>query len=486
MLDQLIEKTYNDLIRSFPPTSSYSLQDLSAASIRPDLYKYLSFVLEERSEEEINRIEKPLNPWFDYSDSDISDAWSSFVLTLKKHPVIPSSKWASVLHDAVATLTAFTLTPIAGLEQILFGDSDSLRASLAEGKLKRLNSHPVILDAANRVCQSSDSHFVQRAEFKIAIPQSVADATKNYTADDWETFTAPVFDCATSAIGDDTCPLEVVTAFFDDLGLRDLANRVHTHATRYKLTELDSSQLYDALIFRGQSADSGRDVLMQGATEVETTVEDVSVEEAMSPEAQTDWQDPEPSSIISEPSESPQVDQGESEDDDTPAPLWKKFQKKLNAPVVDRAGQSNQLEQSSTTPQLEVFDQPVELPPHRPGEGALSDYSTGDAPSVPIWERFRDRVAPDGEVSDFSAVELRVLGESVRKNRQRFIATLFGGSQEEYEDVIRRIDHSSNWDEASLYIADAVFRKHRVNIYSELAVSFTNAVEQRYRAIQAD
>lgn len=488
MLDQLIENTYNIMIRSFPPTASYSLQDLSARDLSPDLYRYLSFVLEERSDDEIDNLVMPESPWFDTSGMDVAEAWSAFVIKLKKHPVFPANTWASTLHDAVATLTTFAMTPIQGLEQILFREDDSIRTALAEGRLLQLTMHPVIVKAAKQVFDSAEDHFIARGTFRDRMIAVIHTLTGDYSPEDWETFADPVFQTASRATGGGSCPLEAVTAFFDDLGLREHANRIHTHATRYKLTDLDSSQLYDALIFRSPSEirkterlDHLKDTpgtpvksepVLDSETENPSDSLHVVGESVVTPAQEVDL------SVNTE-------EVLDDSDDSEPAPLWKKFQKKLNAPVVETpAGDGTaSLKKDS---QLEVFDQPVELPPHRPEKGALSDYSTAEPPSVPIWERFRDRASSDEPVSDFGTVELRVLGESVRKNRQRFIATLFGGSRAEYEDVIRHIDRSTNWDEASLYIADAVFRKHRVNIYSELAVSFTNAVEQRYRAIQAD
>jgi hypothetical protein len=47
--------------------------------------------------------------------------------------------------------------------------------------------------------------------------------------------------------------------------------------------------------------------------------------------------------------------------------------------------------------------------------------------------------------------------------------------------VLRRLAEADNWNEASQIIASDIFRKHKVNIYSDAAVHFTNAVESRFR-----
>lgn len=92
-----------------------------------------------------------------------------------------------------------------------------------------------------------------------------------------------------------------------------------------------------------------------------------------------------------------------------------------------------------------------------------------------------DQSPSDQSPSTRDALERTVLGTSGAKNRDLFIEHLFSGSSAEYERVLRRLQAAATWTEASQIIAQEVFRKHRVNIYSDPALSFTDAVEAQYR-----
>lgn len=79
-------------------------------------------------------------------------------------------------------------------------------------------------------------------------------------------------------------------------------------------------------------------------------------------------------------------------------------------------------------------------------------------------------------------MEQAVLGQVGSHNRDLFIRHLFNGDRTGYEQVLGRLDAAATWTDASKIIASEVFRKNQVNIYSDPAVLFTDAVEARYRA----
>jgi hypothetical protein len=82
---------------------------------------------------------------------------------------------------------------------------------------------------------------------------------------------------------------------------------------------------------------------------------------------------------------------------------------------------------------------------------------------------------------DVAPLERAVLGDRGPSNRALFIRELFGGSEDDYRATLKRLRTAPNWTRASQIIAQYVFRAHQVNIYSEPAVLFTNAVEDRFR-----
>ena len=111
---------------------------------------------------------------------------------------------------------------------------------------------------------------------------------------------------------------------------------------------------------------------------------------------------------------------------------------------------------------------------------------------APLWMRFvsaedahaagpAERPAPlaDAAPTSLDALERRVLGEGAAESRGWYVEELFGGQEGDYRRTLGALDGVRSWTEATEVIARDVFRRHRVNIYSEAAVAFTDAVEAR-------
>ena len=172
------------------------------------------------------------------------------------------------------------------------------------------------------------------------------------------------------------------------------------------------------------------------------------IEEPAPEDATTDGDlDPE------EPAESPQntVDDPAAESEPSDEPLWRRIARQQGVEVVE--------------------SEPT------------ADADPGGA--APLWQRFAEptaslaRPAPtppplSGSLDD---VERRVLGETPGDRRAWFVGELFGGAAEDYHRTLLALDGTRSWTEATQVIARDVFQKHRVNIYSDPAIAFTDAVE---------
>ena len=143
----------------------------------------------------------------------------------------------------------------------------------------------------------------------------------------------------------------------------------------------------------------------------------------------------------------PQADLRPQENGRGPVPLWKQFQ---GTPAVATA--------------------------------AVNEVPTAKVSSEPLWKQFRKEPAANEVISDLAALEVRVLGDRGARNRDIFVKHLFAGSRDDYQKTLHQLRQAENWSEASQIIAQEVFLKHQVNIYSDPAVSFTDAAEAQYRS----
>ena len=143
------------------------------------------------------------------------------------------------------------------------------------------------------------------------------------------------------------------------------------------------------------------------------------------------------------------------DEEDEPKPLWQRFQR------------NNSSASSSSSPS----SPPASTQPERSSE----------SPSGPLWRRFQPTEHEAVTDDELTPLERDVLGAEGRGKRELFVRELFGGSRTDYQHVLERLREAPDWSRASQIIAEDVFRKHKVNIYSEPAVAFTDAVEAQYQ-----
>jgi len=156
-----------------------------------------------------------------------------------------------------------------------------------------------------------------------------------------------------------------------------------------------------------------------------------------------------------------------------PVPLWKQFRQDT-PPLAEQVATG--VRQTSTR----------QAPPTEEGVPRWKQFrSENSSPEptapVPPSRPSQAAVAPASS-SDLATMEQTVLGHVGAHNRDLFIRHLFNGDRTDYAQVLDRLDAAATWTDASKIIASEVFRKNQVNIYSDPAVLFTDAVEARYRA----
>jgi hypothetical protein len=117
-------------------------------------------------------------------------------------------------------------------------------------------------------------------------------------------------------------------------------------------------------------------------------------------------------------------------------------------------------------------------PAEEEGGASAMEYTS---PGLSRQDDDADTASGDESRSALEALEADVLGERHPAHRGMYVRELFNGAEDEYREVLARLREAGSWSEASQTIARDVFRANKVNIYSEAAVSFTDAVEAQYR-----
>ena len=119
------------------------------------------------------------------------------------------------------------------------------------------------------------------------------------------------------------------------------------------------------------------------------------------------------------------------------------------------------------------YNSPMTPPPSSP-------YATKDTP--PAFPHEMPYQGSSSQSLSLEQLEQDVLGSFGAGNRAMFVEHLFAGSNEEYEQLLVRLREMDSWEEASQVIADAVFKRYQVNIYSPAAIMFTESIEEQFRS----
>lgn len=131
-----------------------------------------------------------------------------------------------------------------------------------------------------------------------------------------------------------------------------------------------------------------------------------------------------------------------SADPETDVPMWKSF--------LDRGDVVND-------------DTPFAIDDSEDDEDLLDEDGFIETPIYDFTEDDEPNKESFGNVSNWLSDE-----------RERFIDDIFGGSETAYDIALAEIINYDNWKQASKFLEHEIFSRNRIDLYSEVAVDFTD------------
>jgi hypothetical protein len=419
MVRLVADPLYQYLISTFPATRPYPRQALQRSPMPPLVARYLDRALDQRLKAEEGRLAAARTEWFDYRHPDVEDAHRVLLETAGRHARIPASEWPGALREAVGNVTSYLVHPTRTLPDFVFSDSDGVvPTSAVLHRMRHFGAYRYLEDAVSTYLEQKNAQEIDRARFSSIIAHVDRQMTEEHKTADWLQLLEPLLSLVRMVPElADGVPLPLLRSFF---------NAKRAAVVERRLAFVAENQGVEAL------DEEGLRRLLDG------------------PEDRF-----EPSVGRRNEHSTPETSYGEG-----PLPLWKKFQH------GGREEPEVLVREPSPSPAVE-----------RPGSNA-----------VPLWKKFRSTVE-DGRApteraekppAELPALERTVLGERGLRNRSLFVKHLFGGSSDAYEYTLKRLSRATSWPQASQIIAEDIFLKNQINIYSEPAVAFTDAVEARF------
>jgi len=463
MASSIVDELFDRLIHAFPADHSYGHSDFAAEPMPAPVAQFLDQLLQRRLDLEMRNMRDATSAWVDAGHPEVHDAARAFRTAIQPHVRIPRSEWGSVLRRAVQRVTAYLIHPTQTMTNFVFGDQDGDRsADSIRERVRFFSAYPYLREAVDALIERESASSLPRSRFQAALRRVDEQMTTDYDADDWMRLIDPLFRLMelTSQRG---VPVSFLQTFFQSKNASDIVQRLQAASLERGTTVLDRPGLRRLIAARAvPSGDAAPD----------------SPPTPPSPANSADQQAPShrntSASSSSEPADA--SSDASSKAAEGPTPLWKQFQ--------DAGGLSTDHQPPSQAPKPvnEVADGAPLWQRFRPASASSDAASSDDASSnaQPSNAQRSDAQQAEGG-RDLLPLERAVMGERGPANRDLFVRELFNGSAEDYRQTLQRLREAPNWTRASQIIAQDVFRTHRVNIYSEPAVLFTNAVEDRFR-----
>jgi hypothetical protein len=523
MSRSIADPLYERLLSSYPAGQAYSRADLQRGPMPNAVRHFLSQLLRHQSRHEHRRLRRAGSDWVDYRQPEVRDALADLQDVLSRHARIPGDEWASALQQACRYVSAYLLRPTPVLTDFVFGkQSEALPLERIRWRMQFFQPYAYLVNAVEAYAQRKNVDAFKRASFQRFLHQIDARLTGDYSRDQWMDLLQPLLQLTETATGRDEVPIRPMITFFDDKG--------HERAV-YRLRQLQDD---------GQSrigASGLRRVLQQPRTTEERAPEAEPLRSSAStaPWDDEDWgfgttgaepADDEATPLWKRFQQGPPASGNGQGPSSSKQPLWAQYRRSRRE-GGGTAGTSAGPPSASPAPGP-AADDAASGASRGASTGSSTGSSSGSSPGSSRKDPYNRSSSPfaqagntpskggggsadgpskgssgnesrdassgsssgtssgpssgssSGAARGLDALEARVFGGSNPPQRGVFVRQLFGGNLDDYQAVLERLQHAESWGEASQIIARDVFRAHKINIYSDAAVHFTNAVEQRF------
>jgi len=432
------------LRRALPADQAYTPADWNVDALPGPVDHYLRHLLRHQQGREEYRLRQARTDWVNYDHPDLEQATRAFLDATADHMQVPRDEWAETLQIAIRRTADHLVRPVPTLRAFVFEDpTEPVPASTVEWRMQFFKPYDYLRNAVAAYVEKRNQDVFEPDEFEQLLRRVDERMTDDFDPERWLRLLAPFFETAECATGKRQIPLSLLRPFFEEKN----ASRVTDRLTAFE---------------HEQNADAVAPTTLRRL--LDTTSDSTSA--ASSPpnasSLPTDLSDPANASSSAAPSSAEDAERSSAKTGGA-TPMWKQFEQQ-------HSRRSTEVQDENDDASQPLWTQFQSQPSSSPSKS--SPESTSSAPEA----------TPDSTPdTPLSALEREVFGAEHPPKRSVYVRELFGGDGEAYRQVLKRLRSIESWSTASQIIASDVFRAHDVNIYSDPAVHFTNAVEAGYK-----
>lgn len=481
----LADPLYERLLDTFPADRAYTRADWEDDAMPAPVAHFLGQLLQHYSRREARRLRRARSKWVDYDHPKMERAVRTFFNAVETHTRVPADEWEDALRQATHHTSAHLVRPVHVLTDFVYAEQQkALRLPEVMWRMNFFGPYAYLREAIHAFAKKRDIDTLTPDRFERFLYRIDERVTADYDADRWLRLLDPLFATARRATGQEQVSPTLLRAFFGEKGQRAIEQRLKSYAEEGH--DGVAPRALHRLIEEALAAPpppeppSSTDERPPSPEREFTAASPSSQTETDASEAASDEEIWGVAGAARPEGESEAAPSEESGRDD--APLWKRFQQ-------GRSGSTAATTSNDQEGQTEARQEPLWARFRHERDERLSDAVTGDATtssdtspsSSASLESRGGESTSTGDGNNLEALEQAALGVSNPPHRAVYVRQLFDGDETNYRQVLRRLANADSWGEASQIIASDIFRAHKVNIYSDAAVHFTNAVESRFR-----
>lgn len=455
--NSLADPLFERLRNAFPADQAYTSADWTDDAMPGPLRHYLKHLLRHHRRQEERYLRRARTNWVRYDHPDMEQATRTYLDRMEDHLQVPPSQWTDTLRTATHRTTEYLVRPVPTLTAFVFEDaSAAVSVDHIQWRMRFFGPYAYLRNAIEAFAEKRDRDAFESEEVERILRRVDERMTADFDADRWLRLLDPLFETAQHANGREQVPLPLLRAFFEEKNASHILDRLRNYDREHREVTVSPGTLQDLL----------------ESTPAESPTDQPDIPSAPSASS-SDLGEPREDGSASDPESTAPDDAG-----DEPTPMWKQFQFE-----GDRSQRRTEPEDDQTDDSQPLWTQfSTRKSPSGPEYDSTDSSSPPESTSAPEPpSESASSPADPNRGTPLTALEREVFGSEPAPNRTAYVRELFQGDGEAYREVLERLRRTDTWSKASQIIARDVFRAHQVNIYSDAAVHFTDAVEAGFK-----
>lgn len=481
----------------------YTVSDLESTSLPSSVCKQIQIAIAGKIQEDITQ---PKTAWANTESEQIQMAWKKLQEEINRRAHIRSGRLKGFLEEVIQSLLEVYIEPRKHMADAIFGTNSSLGYYELEQRVSKLTVNKHFGTAILKYMQKRGLQSLSKEKCSLLVKTLDDNLASSYSIEEWEQVLSLLFHLFW-----DEVDAKLLARFFADKGRTDLAQifgGMNEPVSRQKFQEvMENPEAF-------HKADPSK----------EKTQADLFVED----------KDDGDSSLVNQFMETPEEESAQVKDEDNEdfsfnalfkteeeqevffdhfdEPVSEATEFKVTAPGADLDSVEDE-DIPEEEEQILTFEEETEADINTLFQEEDVDEPTDEEAELtpdpeedsPMWAQFldpdevrqeeteedsfahedfvEDIFGEEGEQEDEPPIyfaETISLKEHLKEKESEYVALIFKGAKQKYASAMEDIQEFENWDDASDYIQAEVFTRNAVDMFSDVAVDFTDQLQSYF------